>query len=66
MSVVETQTNQRFFLADAPTCELQWELERREGIMVYKLGPEPRFSVIVDGAVVHEGKGPCTLTVNVD
>ena len=66
MATMETQPMQSSVLAAVPTCELQWELERREGVTVYKLGPEPRFSVVVDGAVVHEGKGPCTLTVNID
>ena len=66
MTTAETQTAQSNALAAVPTCELQWELERREGVTVYKLGPEPRFSIVVDGAVVHDGKGPCTLTVNID
>ncbi len=66
MSATESQVPQSILLATTPTCELQWELERREGITVYKLGPGPRFSIVVDGAVVHDGKGPCTLTVNID
>jgi len=66
MPTAEIQTSQTSVLAAVPTCELQWELERREGIKAYKLGPEPRFSIMVDGVVVHDGKGPCTLTVNID
>jgi len=66
MPRAKSQALQSTLLSATPTCELQWELERREGITTYKLGPEPRFSIIVDGAIVHDGKGPCTLTVNID
>lgn len=66
MATAEVYPTQSIALAAVPTCELQWELEHREGVTAYKLGPEPRFSIVVDGAVVHGGKGPCTLTVNID
>ena len=55
-----------YALADVPTCQLQWELERREGFKAYHLGPERRFEITVDGVIVHEGQSACTLTINID
>ena len=66
MAAAEIRTTQPSVLDVVPTCERQWELERREGITSHKLGPESRYSIVVDGAVVHDGKGPCTLTANID
>jgi len=66
MATEEIRTTQPSVLDVISTCELQWELERREGITAYKLGPESRYNIVVDGAIVHAGKGPCTLTVNID
>ena len=61
-----TTTAQTPSLAGAPTCELQWELERREGVTAFSYGPEHTFKITVDGETVHEGRSPCTLTVNID
>ena len=53
-------------LQDAPTCELQWELERREGVHAYRLGPDIEVEVIVGGERRYAGRGPMTVTVNRD
>ena len=53
-------------LADAPTCDLQWELERREGVHSYRLAPEARVEIVVDGVRRYAGPGPMTVTVNRD
>ena len=53
-------------LREAPTCELQWELERREGVHAYRLGPEASVEIMVDGVRRFAGPGPMTVTVNRD
>ncbi len=63
---VSTSVGQGNVLADAPTCELQWELERREGITAFRLGLDAIVEVTVDGVRRYSGRGPLTLTVNQD
>jgi hypothetical protein len=41
-----------------PTCFLQWELSKREGVQTVTLGLNETGSI--------EGRGPCTLTSNYD
>lgn len=53
-------------LRDAPTCEVQWELERREGVHAYRLGPDAAVEITVDGESRFTGRGPMTVTVNRD
>ncbi len=53
-------------LREAPTCELQWELERREGVHAYRLGPEAAVEIVVDGMRRYAGPGAMTVTVNRD
>ena len=53
-------------LRDAPTCEVQRELERREGVHAYRLGPDAAVEITVDGVRRYAGPGPMTVTVNRD
>ena len=53
-------------LRDAPTCELQWEIERREGVHSYLLGPEAAVEIVIDGVRRYAGPGPMAVTVNRD
>lgn len=41
-----------------PTCFLQWELSKREGVETVTLG--------LDEVGTVQGRGPCTLTANYD
>lgn len=53
-------------LHDAPTRELQWELDRREGVHAYRLGPDAAVEITVVGVLRYAGPGPMTVTVNRD
>ena len=48
----------RMVAAFVPTCFLQWELSKREGVTATVLG--------VGDTTTVEAKGPCTVTVNTD
>ena len=41
-----------------PTCDLQWALEKRVGVVSKTLGPDEAYS--------FEAEGPCTVTINRD
>ena len=53
-------------LASVPTCDLQWELERREGVQSKRLGIDARIEVLIDGSVWVRERGPLTVSVNQD
>jgi len=57
-------------LTHVPTCELQRELERREGVTTYKLGSYGTYAnlrmVSADGGDSVFIEGPAIVTVNVD
>ncbi|HEV7268174.1 MAG TPA: BC1881 family protein [Falsiroseomonas sp.] len=53
-------------LRAVPTCDLQWELERREGVQAFILGPDTQVEITVDGVRRYSGQGPMTVTVNID
>ena len=46
-------------LRGAPTCCLQWALEKREGVQSITLGPDEDLRVLAI-------RGPCTITINRD
>ncbi len=53
-------------LREAPTCVVQWELERREGVHAYRLGPNAVVEILEDGVRRFAARGPMTVTVNRD
>lgn len=59
-------TDASVVLRGSPTCEAQWELERREGVQAYLLGPDAAVEITVDGERRSVGRGPMTVTVNRD
>lgn len=61
-----TTTTNPSILASVPTCELQWELERREGISARRLGLDDAVSVLVNGEHWRDARGPLTVTINTD
>ena len=59
-------TAQAIALDDVPTCELQWELERRHGIEAHHVGLDVEVEILVSGACRLAALGPMTITVNRD
>lgn len=53
-------------LTGVPTCFLQWELDKREGIESQALGIDQAVEVRIDGETWVERRGPLTVTVNRD
>lgn len=57
-------------LSKVPTCELQRELEKREGVTTYKLGSYGSYAslrlVSADGGKTEFIEGPAIVTVNID
>lgn len=62
----KTAEHDAVVLAGTPTCELQWELERREGVEAFRLGLDAAVEIVVDGERRYAGRGPMTVTVNID
>ena len=50
----------------APTCFLQWELERREGIRSKAIGLDEAVDVIINGKRWGNFRGPLTVSINYD
>lgn len=48
------------------TCDLQWELDRREGVTSRAIGLHSRVEVLVDGSLWLQHRGPLTVSVNID
>lgn len=53
-------------LAGAYTCQLQWELEKREGVEARALGLDDTIEVFVNGKKWRSLRGPLTVTLNQD
>lgn len=53
-------------LSIVPTCELQRELAKREGVKTVAAGLHCRVRVLVNDQVADERRGPLTVTVNWD
>lgn len=53
-------------LSGVPTCFLQWELDKREGIESRALVLGQGVEVRIDGDAWVERRGPLTVTVNRD
>lgn len=56
----------RRYLAKIPTCEIQWELDKREGVSCRALSVESELVVLIDGERWVKQRGPLTVTVNID
>lgn len=53
-------------LTSATTADIQKELESREGITAYQLGIDETYKIDINGKLYKSGKGPCTVTINID
>jgi len=53
-------------LSHIPTCDLQAELAARLGVSCFVVPVDTRYGVILDGMSVCTGKGPVTISVNID
>ena len=57
---------ERDTLSDVPTCELQWELERRQGVEAHRVGLDVMVEMFISGVRCLAAPGPMTVTVNRD
>lgn len=53
-------------LASATTADIQKELESREGVTSYQLGVNENYKIDINGKLYKAGRGPCTVTINID
>ena len=53
-------------LEEIPTRMLQEELNRREGVQYFEVGPYVQVQIYAGNVLVLSDKGPCTITHNYD
>lgn len=58
--------NKQTKLRDVYTCDLQWELENREGVDARALGVDDNIEVLINGQKWKSMRGPLTVTLNQD
>ncbi len=62
----ELQITPKSVLQNIPTCKIQWELDRREGVQSKSIGIADSVEITVNGTTWVNVRGPLTVSVNQD